>query len=147
MKKILSFIAVVSILIGMGMLVNCSENDNPSKEDVSPKADLVVYDKIFTAEGNQMVEAFAVKDGKYVYVGDKAGAEAYVEDGKTEMRNTLIHVYYVNEADYKRIADHNIYVSEGLLWHHASNEEQEAAPKILPANLEKKLPSDCSGRL
>ena len=112
MKKILSFIAVVSILIGMGMLVNCSENDNPSKEDVSPKADLVVYDKIFTAEGNQMVEAFAVKDGKYVYVGDKAGAEAYVEDGKTEMRNTLIHVYYVNEADYKRIADHNIYVSE-----------------------------------
>lgn len=31
MKKILSFIAVVSILIGMGMLVNCSENDNPSK--------------------------------------------------------------------------------------------------------------------
>ena len=57
MKKILSFITVVSILIGMGMLVNCSENDNPSKEDASQKADLVVYGKIFTAEGNQMVEA------------------------------------------------------------------------------------------
>ncbi len=42
MKKTLSFITVVSILIGMGMLANCSENDNPSKEDVSQKADLVV---------------------------------------------------------------------------------------------------------
>jgi len=31
MKKKLSFITVVSILIGMGMLVNCSVNDNPSK--------------------------------------------------------------------------------------------------------------------
>jgi predicted amidohydrolase YtcJ len=69
----------------MGMLASCSVNDNPSKEDASQKADLVVYGKIFTAEGNQMVEAFAVKDGKYVYVGDKAGAEAYVEDGKTEV--------------------------------------------------------------
>ena len=85
MKKILSFITVVSILIGMGMLTNCSVNDNPSKEDVSKKADLVVYGKIFTAEGNQVVEAFAVKDGKYVYVGDKAGAEALVEKGKTEV--------------------------------------------------------------
>jgi len=26
---------------------------------------------VFTAENNQMAEAFAVKDGKYVYVGDK----------------------------------------------------------------------------
>lgn len=27
-------------------------------------ADLVVYGKIFTSDGNQIVEAFAVKDGK-----------------------------------------------------------------------------------
>ena len=32
-------------------------------------ADLVVYGKIFTSENGQIVEAFAVKDGKYVYVG------------------------------------------------------------------------------
>ena len=43
-------------------------------------ADLVVYGKIFTSEDNKIVEAFAVKDGKYVYVGDKAGAEAFVEE-------------------------------------------------------------------
>ena len=50
-----------------------------------PKADLVVYGKIFTSDNNQIVEAFAVKDGKYIYVGDKAGAEAYIEAGKTEV--------------------------------------------------------------
>ncbi len=48
-------------------------------------ADLVVCGKIFTSEGNQIVEAFAVKDGKYVYVGDKAGVEAFIENGKTEV--------------------------------------------------------------
>ena len=70
-----------------------------SMTDYSQKtnsADLVVYGKIFTSErrrvgdgtsgmDNLIVEAFAVKDGKYVYVGDKAGAEAYVEAGKTEV--------------------------------------------------------------
>ena len=76
MKKILSFITVVSVMIGMSMLASCSSK---------PTADLVVYGKIFTAEGNHVVEAFAVKDGKYIYVGDKAGAEAFVEEGKTEV--------------------------------------------------------------
>jgi len=76
MKKMLSCIAVMSVLIVAGMLTGCKSNDS---------ADLVVYGKIFTSEGNQIVEAFAVKDGKYVYVGDKAGAEAFVEEGKTEV--------------------------------------------------------------
>ena len=48
-------------------------------------ADIVVYGKIFTSESNEIVEAFAVKDGKYVYVGDRKGAEAFVEAGKTEV--------------------------------------------------------------
>ncbi len=48
-------------------------------------ADLVVYGKIFTSEDNKIVEAFAVKDGKYVYVGDRKGAEAFIEEGKTEL--------------------------------------------------------------
>ena len=39
------------------MLTNCSVNDNPGKEDIAQKADFVVYGKIFTAEGNQVVEA------------------------------------------------------------------------------------------
>ncbi len=48
-------------------------------------ADLVVYGKIFTSEINQVAEAFAAKDGKYVYVGDRKGVEAFIERGKTEV--------------------------------------------------------------
>ena len=45
------------------------------------KADLVVYGKIFTSEGNRIVEAFAVKDGKFIYVGDKKGVIDYTGKG------------------------------------------------------------------
>lgn len=49
-------------------------------------ADTVVYGTIRTAEeDNPVVEAFAVKDGKYIYVGDKAGAETYIREGVTEV--------------------------------------------------------------
>ena len=88
MKKVLSSIAVTGVITAAGMLSSCSNNDNPSMDDtpsVKNGADLVVYGKIFTSESFQMAEAFAVKDGKYVYVGDKAGAEAYIENGKTEV--------------------------------------------------------------
>ena len=56
-----------------------------NQEIINKSADLVVYGKIFTSENNQIVEALAVKDGKYIYVGDKKGAEAYIEAGKTEV--------------------------------------------------------------
>ena len=49
------------------------------------KADLVVYGKIFTSEGNKIVAAFAVTDSKFIYVGDKAGAQAFIDKGKTEV--------------------------------------------------------------
>ena len=49
------------------------------------KADLVVCGKIFTSEGNKIVEAFAVKDGRFVYVGDKIGVKAFIDKGKTEI--------------------------------------------------------------
>ncbi len=49
------------------------------------KADLVVYGKIFTSEDNKIVEAFAVKDGKFIYVGDKKGVKAFIDKGKTEV--------------------------------------------------------------
>ncbi len=56
-----------------------------NQNNVKMSADLVVYGKIFTSENNQVVEAFAVKDGKYVYVGDRKGAEDFIEAGKTEV--------------------------------------------------------------
>ena len=43
---------------------------------------------------------------------------AYADGGKDELRNTLVHVRNVNPEDYKRMADHNMYVVSGMLWHH-----------------------------
>ncbi len=82
--KMLSRVAVTSVVLAMGMLSSCAVSDNPGKDEKSG-ADLVVIGKIFTSENNQMAEAFAVKGGKYVYVGDKKGAEQYILNGKTEV--------------------------------------------------------------
>ena len=50
------------------------------------QADFVVYGKIYTSrKTGDYAEAFAVKDGKYVYVGDEAGAKDYIKDGVTEI--------------------------------------------------------------
>ena len=71
--KLLSLIAVISFIIGTCSFASCQS------------ADLVVYGKIFTSEDNRLAEAFAVKDGKYIYVGDRKGAKAFVENGRTEV--------------------------------------------------------------
>ena len=71
MKKLLSLIAVIGVIAGAALFV-------PGNAQAA-SADLVVYGKIFTSEGSEIVEAFAVKDGKYVYIGSKEGAEAFVE--------------------------------------------------------------------
>ena len=60
---------------------------NTDKVMPGGSADLVVYGKIFTSEGGPLAEAFAVKDGKFIYVGDRKGAEAFVEEGRTEVLN------------------------------------------------------------
>ena len=81
LKKMLKNFAVFGGLFGMFTLTGCG-NDTAGNSNA---ADLVVYGKVFTAEDNQLAEAFAVKDGKYIYVGDKQGAEKFVEQGKTEV--------------------------------------------------------------
>lgn len=73
-------------LAALGFIVaGCGGGDNNASSGSDKPADLVVYGKIFTSEDNKIVEAFAVKDGKFVYVGDKAGVEAFIENGKTEV--------------------------------------------------------------
>ena len=50
------------------------------------KADLVIYGKIYTSNAkHEYANAAAVKDGKYIYVGDEAGVKEYIEDGKTKI--------------------------------------------------------------
>jgi len=70
-KKTLGAVAAMSALLAFSVCgVAASE----------PAADLVVYGKVYTANANERyAEAFAVKDGKYIYVGDKNGASAFVK--------------------------------------------------------------------
>lgn len=67
--------------------------------------------------------------------GVNSAVSAFINGGKDEMRNTLVHVHYVNQADYKRMAEHNIYVTAGMLWHHASDEEQKELLQVLPEGM------------
>lgn len=49
-------------------------------------ADTVIFGTVYTADTDTpSAEAIAIKDGKFVYVGDKAGAGAYVKKGVTEI--------------------------------------------------------------
>ena len=74
------FIKTTSLAAVGFMVAGCGNDKSAASGGGSDKpADLVVYGKIFTSEDNKIVEAFAVKDGKYVYVGDKAGAEAFID--------------------------------------------------------------------
>lgn len=76
-----TFIKTASLATLGLMFAGCGENAAKS----AGKADLVVYGKIFTSEDNKIVEALAVKDGKFIYVGDKRGVEEFIEKGKTEV--------------------------------------------------------------
>ena len=60
---------------------------------------------------------------------------AYVNGGKDELRNTIVHLRNVNEPDYKRMAEHNIYATEGMLWHHNSEENQAAMLQIFQGDM------------
>ena len=77
-KKInLQLIAVACAIIVAGLFVGCQKSEDP--DDSLSDRDLVVYGKIFTADQSESIaEAFVVKDGKFVYVGSKAGAAKYI---------------------------------------------------------------------
>ena len=71
-------------------------------------------------------------------MGNKAvnrAVNAYINGGKDELRNTLVHVHQVFPTDYKRMADHNIYVTEGMLWHHVEDEVQKVLPEMVPEGM------------
>ena len=71
-------------------------------------------------------------------MGNKAvnrAVNAYVNGGKDELRNTLVHVHQVNQPDYKRMADHNIYVTEGMLWHHTTDDTKALLMAMMPEGM------------
>ena len=63
-------------------------------------------------------------------MGDGAvrdAVDAFAEGGQKDRRNTLVHVRNVPEGYYQKMADNNVYVTSGMLWHHFP----ELAPFIL----------------
>ena len=71
-------------------------------------------------------------------MGNKAvnlAVSAYVDGGKNEMRNTLVHVHQVDPADWQRMTEHNIHAVASLIWHHSSKESAEALKTMVPAGM------------
>ncbi|MCQ2338927.1 MAG: amidohydrolase family protein [Paludibacteraceae bacterium] len=77
-KKILILMAIVATVI-----TGCKDNKNTQPEIYD---NLIVYGKIYTAKVDEskdntdryvMADAMVVKDGKFVYVGTKDGADSY----------------------------------------------------------------------
>ena len=51
------------------------------------KADKIIYGNIYTVDKKKpKAETVAIADGKFVYVGDEAGAKAYIGEGTEELR-------------------------------------------------------------
>lgn len=64
-----------------------------------------MYGKIFTSDNDKVVEAFAVKDRKFVYVGDREGVETFVKEWHTQVvnhtdRGIVIPSCYEEHAHY-----------------------------------------------
>jgi len=102
MKKNKLICAIVIVALILSMLCGCGQ----SAKNV---ADLVVYGNIYTAnEAGDFAEAFAVKDGKYIYVGDAKGAEAYIGKNTKTVKTGFVmpsavesHAHYFYEEAMK----------------------------------------------
>ena len=76
-KKTFELIAVACVIIGIGLIAGCQKSGGP--ENPLSGRNLVVYGEIFTADPSESIaKAFVVKDGKFVYVGSRAGAAEYI---------------------------------------------------------------------
>ena len=87
MKKINKFSSTLCLVLVVCMMATFLSSC--SKEEQI--ADLVVYGMIYTAEedNDSLASAFAVKDGKYIYVGNKEDVKQYIKEGKTEIVNIV----------------------------------------------------------
>ena len=78
MKKPIIVISLVSI-VAAGVLLATTLKKNVY-------ADTVVYGTIRTADvKNPVAQAIAIKDGKFIYVGDETGVTTYIKDGITQI--------------------------------------------------------------
>jgi len=96
MKRVFSaLIALACLLTSVG----CASGTD--------KADTVIYGNIYTAdESGKHAEALAVKDGVFIYVGDKAGVKKYV--GK----DTVVETYDKGELITPGLIDGHTHVNQ-----------------------------------
>ena len=71
-------------------------------------------------------------------MGDGAvhrAVNAFAAKGTKEARNTLVHVRNMPEEDFRRVADNNIVVVSGILWHLLLDEMWEPIKEFAPASV------------
>ncbi len=77
-RRFLKGAALLPALLTIASLTSCNSSQQA--------ADTVVYSKVYTSNANhEYAEAFAIKDGKYIYVGSKEGAQEFIKKGKTNV--------------------------------------------------------------
>ena len=91
--------------------VSSGGNSSSSSSDV---ADTVVYGKVYTSNSkSEYAQALAVKDGKFIYVGDEDSVKPYIKDGITKVidyRDKGLVMAGATEG-------HGHYVMQGVLEH------------------------------
>ena len=83
MKKFTSLLSLAALSLP---LVACQNTALLKAKDsqATIAAGTVVYGKIYTSKNRgDYAEAFAVKDGKYLYVGNTEVVKGYIQEGKT----------------------------------------------------------------
>ena len=110
MKRLFGFIFILMLFVFL--------NPTPAAASVSQEADRVyVNGKIYTVDDEfSTASAFAVKDGRFIYVGDGAGVKAFVGpltfvfdlEGKTVipgLHDAHVHIRYGERELYPRVPD------------------------------------------
>ena len=101
-KKICKTTTMKQCAIPAGALSDCGQKSDND-------ADLIVYGTIYTADKEgTFAEAFAVKDGKYIYVGDANGAKAFIGKNTQRVDAGFVmpsavesHAHYILEEAFK----------------------------------------------
>jgi predicted amidohydrolase YtcJ len=71
-------------------------------------------------------------------MGNKAvnrAVSAFADNGRDELRNTLVHVHGVYPTDWQVMADHNINATAGMHWHHMRPGMEDLMEKAVPAGM------------
>lgn len=113
-KSLWTVLTIIAVMLTLGGCKKDNENDEKA-------ADLVVYGNVYTSNTeNLQVSAFAVKNGKYIYVGSKEGAKVYIgshtqviehNDGMVLPGCTEAHGHYITDAVYRQLVYLDPYAS------------------------------------